>query len=157
MSLYASSAGLPTGGPLATVTVAEQVVYSAGFWLPVPLSASGLTASTVYQLVLSPAGTSSAYYAWQRSNQTSGGATSPDGATWSAQAYGLMFEVFDQSGTTGPPLYLIDDGGARTTAFTYNATGQLTTITEQVASQSGTVFYSQRTLTYANGLLIGVA
>lgn len=157
VSLYASNSGLPTGAAMATATVAEQTVYSGPFWLPVLLIAAGLTPSTPYVLTVTAAGTSSAYYAWQQSNQTSGAATSPDGVNWSAQAYGLMFEVFDAAGTTGPPLYLIDDGGARITALTYNASGQLASITETTVAQGGGTLFSQRTLTYSNGLLIGVS
>lgn len=157
VSLYASSAGLPTGGALASATVGEVSVYSAPFWLQVPLTAYGLTASTVYWLVVSPAGTSSAYYAWQESTQTSGAALSAGGTTWTGQSYGFMYEAYDATGTMLPPLYLVDDGGARTATFTYNAAGLLATITEQVVSQSGAVQYSQRTLAYSNGLLVGVA
>jgi hypothetical protein len=157
VSLYASAAGLPTGAALASGTVGEVAVYSGAFWLPVPIAVAGLTPSTVYQLVVSPAGSSTAYYAWQRSNQTSGASTSTSGTAWSGQAYGFMFQVHDQTGTTWPPRFLLDDGGARTTAFTYNAAGQLLTITEQVVTQSGGVQYSQRTLTYSGTLLTGVA
>jgi hypothetical protein len=157
VSLYASALGAPTGSALVSVPVAEVSVYSGPFWLPVPLAASGLTVSTVYWLVVSPAGSGTAYYAWQESNQSSGAAVSSNGTSWTGAAYGLMFEVYDQTGMSWPPTYLIDDGGARTTAFTYNSAGQLATITEQVVSQSGGVQYSQRTLTYSNGLLVGVA
>ncbi|HTK65378.1 MAG TPA: hypothetical protein VL595_23510 [Pseudonocardia sp.] len=157
VSLYASASGLPTGSLLATTAVAEQTVYSAPFWLTAPLAVAGLTPSTPYVLTVASAGTSSAYYAWQRSNQSSGAATSPDGVTWTPQAYGLMFEVYDTSGTTGPPLYLIDDDGARVTALTYNSAGQLASITETTVAQGGTALYSQRALTYSNGLLIGVS
>jgi YD repeat-containing protein len=157
VALYASIAGLPTGAPLATGTLAEVSVYLGAFWLPVPLAASGLTPSTVYQLVVSPAGSSASYFAWQQSNQTSGASTSQSGTTWTGQAYGFMYQIHDLTGTTWPPAFLVDDGGARTTAFTYNAAGQLATITEQVVSQSGAVQYSQRALTYSNGLLAGVA
>lgn len=157
VALYASAAGLPTGAPLASAALAEQYVYSGGFLLTVPLGASGLSPSTPYQIVLSPAGTSSAYYAWQCSNQPSGAATSPDGITWTSQSYGLMFEVFDLAGTAGPPLYVIEDSGARLTQLTYNAAGQLTQITETTVTQAGASLYSSRTLSYSNGLLIGVS
>lgn len=157
VSLYASAAGLPTGAALASGTVGEVAVYSGAFWLPVPIAASGLTPSAVYWLVVEPAGSSSAYYAWQRSNQSSGAALSSNGSSWSAAAYGFMYQVHDLTGTIWPPRFLVDDGGARTTAFTYNTAGQLATITEQVVSQSGAVQYSQRTLTYSGTILTGVA
>lgn len=157
VSLYASSAGEPAGAPLATGSVGEVGVYSGAFWLPVPVAASGLAPSTVYWIVISPAGTSIAYYAWQCSNQTSGASLSSNGTSWSGEAYGLMYQVHDQTGTIWPPRFLLDDNGARTTAFTYNSAGQLATITEQVVTQSGGVLYSQRTLTYSGTTLIGVA
>jgi hypothetical protein len=157
VSLYASALGAPTGSALASTPVTEQLVYSGPYWLPVPLAASGLTPSTPYQLVVSPAGTTAGYYAWQQSNQSSGASTSTSGTSWSGAAYGLMYEVYDQTGTAWPPQYLIADGGARTTAFTYNSASQLATITEQVMSQSGAVQYSQRTLTYSGNILIGVS
>jgi hypothetical protein len=157
VALYASSAGLPTGPALAATTLAEQYVYSGSVLLSVPLGATGLTPSTPYQIVVAAAGTGTSYYAWQRSNQTSGAATSPDGVTWTAQPYGLMFEVLDLSGTTGPPLYAIEDSGARVAHLTYNTAGQLAGITESTAAQGGGSLYSTRTLSYSNGLLIGVS
>jgi len=156
VSLYASSSGFPTGAPLATTQLAEQAVYSAPFWLPVTLNATGLTPSTVYQLVVSPAGTGTAYYAWQHSNQSGNASTSPDGVTWTAQTYGLMYRVYDLSGVTGPPLYLIDDSGARVTSLTYDTLGHLITVTEQTDTQGGGSFFSTRTLTYSGDTLTGV-
>lgn len=155
--MYATSFGVPTGSPLATAMITEQVVYSSPFWVPVTLNAIELTPSTEYALVVEAAGTSSAYYAWQQSNQVIGALTAPDGTTWSSQGYGLMYQVNDASGASWPPLYLTDDGGARLTTFTYNASGQLTGIAEQVQSQTGTDFLSSRTVTYSNTVPIGVA
>lgn len=157
VALYASSAGAPVGTPIATSTVSEQYVYSGGFLLTVPLGVTGLAPSTPYQIVVAPAGAGGAYYVWQRSNQTSGAATSPDGVTWTSQSYGLMFEVFDLSGSAGPPLYVLEDSGARVTALAYNAAGQLTGITETTVAQGGGSLFSARTLTYSNNLLTGVA
>lgn len=157
VSLYASSLGLPTGSALASTTLAEQFVYSGPFWLTVPLAATGLTPSTPYQIVVAAAGASSACYVWQRSNQSSGAGTSPDGATWTAQAYGFMYQVYDLAGTTGPPLYVIEDSGARVTQLTYNTAGLLTGITETTTAQGGTALYSTRAIAYSNGLPTGVA
>lgn len=153
VSLYASSAGLPTGGPLATTAVAEQVVYSSPFWLPVPLPAS-VTASTVYQIVVAPAGTASSYYVWQQSDQTSGASTSGDAAAWAAQGHGMMYQVYDQ-GASGLPQYLVEDSGARVTQLSYSGS-VVSSLTESTIAQDGTVLTSTRTLTYSNGLLTGV-
>lgn len=156
VSLYASDAGLPTGTALASTSLAEQFVYSGGFLLAVPLGVAGLSPSTPYQIVVSPAGSGSAYYVWQRSNQTSGAAVSTDGVSWSAQAYGLMFQVYDLSGAAGAPLYVVEESGARTTQLSYT-NGLLTGITEVTAAQGGGSFYSNRSLTYSNGLLAEVS
>ena len=156
VALYASSAGAPTGSALASATLAEQYVYSAPFWLPVPLAATGLTASTVYQLVASPAGSGAAYYAWQHSNQASGASTSTNATTWSAQTYGLLFQVFDQS-PGGQVQFITEDGGARIVQFTYNTQALPSQIVEQTIAQDGSVLYSTRALTYTGGALSGVA
>jgi hypothetical protein len=157
VALYANLGGAPTGAALASVTLSEQYVYNQPFWMIAPLGASGLTAGTVYWLVVSPAGTSSAYYAWQQSDQTTGAATSATGASWSAQSYGFMYEIYDQSGTVGPVLSLTDDGGARVTSFAYNSAGQLVKITESTVAQDGSQFYSSRTIAYTGQYPTGVS
>jgi hypothetical protein len=157
VELYASTFGVPTGSPLAVATVTETYVYSQPFWCSIPLAVSGLTASTQYQLVVSPVGTSSAYYAWQQSNSLFGASTSPDNATWTAESYGLMYEVYDSSGTTGNATYLVDDGGARFVQFTYNANGTPATITEYTQTQNGAGISQTRSLTYSGNQLIGIA
>lgn len=156
VGVYASSGGAPTGTALGSVTVPEQYVYSAPFWLPIPLIVTGLTPSTLYELQVSIVGTPGHYYAWQQSNQILGAATSPDGVTWTTQAYGLMYQVFDQS-VSGRIQFIFEDGGARWTQFTYNAAGQYSTITESTTAQNGVNFYSTRTLAYTNGLLTVVS
>lgn len=158
VSLYADSSGTPTGSALATTSVGEQYVYSSPFWLPIPFAVTGLTASTPYWIITSPAGTGSAYYAWQRSNQTSGAATSPDNTTWTTQTYGLMYEVYDLTAGTGSvPQFLYDDAGARWALITYDAFGRISTLTEYCAAQNGTPLQSVRTFTYTNGFLTGVS
>lgn len=155
VSLYAASSGLPVGDPLASVQLAETYVYAGAFWLTVPLLATGLSPSSIYCLVATGAGTSSAYYAWQRSNQASGVATSPDGSTWTPQAYGLMYQVYGPGGS-GQVQSIVSDGGARITNLAWSGT-TLTGITEFTIAQDGTTLTSNRTLTYAaNGLLTGV-
>lgn len=154
VSLYASSSGMPTGTALASTSIAEQVVYSSSFWLQVPLPVT-VTPSTVYQVVVPSVGTAGHYYVWQQSNQVSGAGTSPDGVTWSAQGFGLMFQVFDQTGG-GPLQTMYDDSGARVTQLSYNAQNQVSSMTEAVLAQDGTVLTFTRSFTYANGILTGV-
>lgn len=155
VSLYASSAGLPTGSALASATLTEQSVYSAPFWVPLPLVAT-VTPSTTYQIVVSAAGTGTAYYVWQESNTGSGAATSPDNVNWTQQAYGFMFQVYDNTGTTGPLLSMVDDGGTRTAQFTYTG-GQVATISEFAQTQNGAGQTQTRTFTYSSGQLIGLS
>lgn len=157
VSLYANSANAPSGSALFSVSLVEQFVYSAPFWLTVPLGASGLTGGTPYWLVVSPAGSGSAYYVWQESNQTTGASLSATGTSWTAQTFGFMYQVYDQTGTASPPLSLTDDNGARVTTFTYNATEQLTGITESVVAQNNTSFYSTRTIAYTGQYPTGVS
>lgn len=156
VSLYANASGVPTGSPIASSSLSSQYVYTSPFWVTVPLGASGLTASTPYQLVLSPAGGASNYYAWQQSNQTSGASLSSDGVTWNEQAYGFMYQVYDASGTNWPPSSLIGDSGARVTTFTYNSSVQLIGVAESVVSQDGSGFSSSRTITYSGQFPTGV-
>ena len=157
VSLYANAGGVPTGSAIATTSVTEQYVYLQPFWVTVPLAVTGLTAATPYWLVVSPAGSASAYYVWQQSNQTSGAALSSDGLSWADQAYGFMFQVYDQLGTNWPPVSLTDDNGSRVTTFTYTATNLLSTITESVVAQGGTSFFSSRTISYTGVYPTGVS
>ncbi len=136
--------------------MSEQYVYSGSFFLTVPLLATGLSPSTAYWVVVAPAGTGTSYYAWQKSNQTSGALTSPDGSTWTPQAYGLMYQVYDLSGIIPPALYSVEDGGARIVQFVYTS-GVLTGIIETTQSQGGGNVFSSRTLTYSGSTLIGVS
>lgn len=154
VSLYASSSGLPIGSALASATLLEPYVYSQPFWVSVPLLAANLAPSAVYCLVVTGPAIGSGYYVWQQSNQTQGAATSPDGATWTAQPYGLMYQVYDSS-AGGQIQALVDDDGARVTTFTWSGS-TLVGITEFTQAQSGSLV-STRTLMYSNGLLVGVS
>lgn len=155
VGLYAASGGLPTGSPIASGQVSEPYVYAAPFWCPVALNATGLAASSLYCLVVSGPSTGAGYYAWQHSNQASGAATSTNGTSWTAQAYGLMWQAYDTS-ATGLVQSIVEDGGARTTTLTYSG-GVLTGLAEYTAAQDGTTLVSTRTLTYSNALLTGVS
>lgn len=155
VSLYAASSQLPVGSALASTTVTEPYIYGQPFWMSVPLLATGLASSAQYCLVVSGAGSSSAYYVWQKSNQASGAATSTDGATWTAQPYGLMYQVYDTT-ASGLIQSLVDDNGARITNFTWSGS-TITGISEYTVAQGGGTLVSTRTLTYSNGLLVGVA
>lgn len=134
---------------LASTTLLETTVYTAPFWVPVPLAAP-VTSSTQYWLVVSTVGTGTSYYAWQESNQPSGAASSLDGGvTWTEQTYGLMYQIYDQT-PGGNVTYIYDDDGARWIQLAYNTLNQLTGVTEYAVSQDGTLFTSTRAITYAS-------
>lgn len=155
VALYADADGAPTGDPLAAAAVSSESVYTAGFWVPVPLVAAGLIPGTAYQIVSSPAGGAVHYYAWQQAADT-GASTSPDGETWTPTGTALMYQVLDQS-VTGPLTGLVEDGGTRWTQLTYDSLGRLASITETTVDQAGGTLTSTRALTYSGGLLIGAS
>jgi hypothetical protein len=158
LSLYADSLGSPTGTAIASTTVTEPYIYSSPFWVPIPLTASGLTPSTKYWLVTNPVGTGSAYYVWQHSNQVAGASTSTDGVTWTSQAYGLMYQVYDHTTTGGSVQFLYEDNGARWTQVSYTGTGLISQLTEYCTAQAtANPFTSVRTFTYNGNYLTGVS
>lgn len=153
LALYAASSQLPTGDALAVAAVPEPYVYGQPFWCSVPLLATGLSPSAQYCLVVTGAGSPDAYYVWQQAPGT-GAATAPDGATWTAQPYSLMFEVYDTT-ASGVVTSLADDGGARIVDLAWSGT-QLTGVAEYTQAQGGGTLVQSRTLAYSNGLLVGV-
>ena len=155
VGLYADSGGQPTGSALATATVTCPYVYSSPFWVSVPLSTT-VSSSATYHLVTNLVGTAGHYYVWQQSNQAQGAATAPDGATWTNQTYGLMYEVFDQT-ASGQLLSISEDSGQVITTLTYTALGQIATVTQYAVTQSGSSISSSGSLSYTNGLLTGVS
>lgn len=157
MSIYASSAGAPTGAPLITVTATIEYVVFAPQYVVFPLPLSGLTSSTVYFLVIAPAGVDATHcYQWSKSNQASGTYLSANGTTWAAQTYGSLFKVYDQS-TVQPLVATWEDSGARWTWMQYNASGQLTELSEYTAAQGGGYLQSNRVFSYTNNVLTGIA
>lgn len=159
VSIYADFAGRPTGSPLATTSLSETIIYASSFWVVFPIAASGLSPGTTYHIVTSPIGDSTHYYVWQRSNQTSGASTTSDFLTWTDQAYGLMYQVYDQTANSDGLLnYIILDGGSRWVKYTYNTDRLISTVTEYVIDQTGTGnFTTTHTLSYTNARLTGIS
>ena len=125
--------------------------------ITIPLPITGLTPLANYHIVTQIVGTSSHYYTWQRSNQTSGAATSANGTSWTNQTYGLMYQVYDTS-SNGQLLSIFEDNGARWTDFTYNVNGSINQISQYtVAQTSASYLQTVGTLSYTNGLLTGVS
>lgn len=157
VGLYADGNGLPSGTPIVSTTISNNYVYTSPFWVSIPLPTTGLTPSTQYHIVTNLVGTSSNYYTWQQSNQTSGAATSPDGNVWTFQLFGMTYQVLDQT-ATGRVTTIFEDNGAMFTTLTYNSFGQITGMTQFVTAQGGAGYIqSSGTLSYTNGLLTGVS
>jgi len=159
LSLYADdpATGFPTGSALASVLVPSEYIATSGTWVTFPLVAS-VTASTVYHLVTAPVGTVTNHYQWLQSNQVSGAALSPDGVTWTAQSYGLTYQVLDTTVTYGQPTLIVEDDGTRWTSLSYGSTGNLNNIIEFTVGQTSVGYmYSSRFVTYTNGLQTGVS
>lgn len=160
LSLYANSAGAPTGSPLVSVAVtAEYANLASGGTatnrLIYPLPVTGLTASTTYWLVLQSTASSGAF-TWYRSNQTSGASTSTNGTSWTAQTYGFVYQQFDQT-ASGLLTATWEDSGARWQALTYNSNSSLATIGQYTTAQNSGYVQAYRALTWSNGLLTKAA
>lgn len=156
LGLYASSAGAPTGPALATMTAPAEYVNPAPTLTVFPLPVSGLSPSTTYWLVTQPVGSVSYNYEWQKSNQTSGTSTSTNGTTWTAQTYGSVFSVYDQT-ASGPLTAVWEDSGARWQALYYTATNEITALGQYTVAQNANYVAQYRSFTYTSGLLQGVA
>lgn len=157
VAIYANAAGAPTGSALGTTTVAYEYGASGPLNLPIPMPITGLTASTTYWIVTQAVGTSGNRWQWNKSNQVSGASTSPDGITWTAQAYGLLYQVFDQV-SVNPLVFTWEDSGARWTWRSYQANNtQISQIAEFTAGQTSTTYtQSFRTFSYTGGLVTQV-
>lgn len=157
VGLYANSAGAPTGSALVSVTITAEYSNAGPVDLVIPLPVTGLTASTLYWIVVSPT-TGSQNYVWVKSSQVTGASTSPNGTVWTAQAFGLRHQVYDGT-AVGNVVSQWEDGGARWTWTGYAAS---TTLVSQYAEYTvgqtvAGYLQSFRTFTYSSGLLIGVS
>lgn len=153
VGLYANSAGAPTGSALVSVSVPKE--FASGTALSIPLPAT-VTASTTYWIVATAVGDVSNFYSWSKSNQVTGASTSANGTTWAAQAYGLLYQQYDQS-ASGNLTHAFEDSGVRWTGMGYNASNQVTKLQEYTVAQSSGYIQSNRTLSYSGTLLTGVA
>lgn len=157
IGIYANSGGAPSGSALVSTLVPAEYFPMFGAYTYVPMPVSGLTANTVYWLVVQAAGNATYYYPWLKSNQTSGASTSPDGVTWTAQSYGLLYKVYDDT-AAGSVLFTWEDSGARWTYTPSNAQGTPSTLSEYTAAQAaGDYVFSSRNFAYTNGLLTSVS
>lgn len=162
VQLRTNNAGAPSTTILASTTVTAE--YANGFSggvntvrIGIPLPVTGLTAATVYWIVVPAVGNASNSYTMFRSNQTSGASTSVNGTAWTAQAYGFTYLVGDLTGFA-QLRSLYDDNGARWTWYTYG-TGNQSNITYvyNVGQTAAGYLQDSRTATYSNNILTGMA
>jgi hypothetical protein len=153
VSLQADAGGQPSGTPLASVQFPKELAASE----VTALLPCAVTASAQYWIVAQAAGDSSDYYAWGKSTAASGCVTAPDGRTWTAQAFGLRYSVYDQS-PAGPLIGIAEDGGARYTLLGWTGSYGPTAVQEFTVGQTASGYAeSARSLSYSGGLLTGIA
>lgn len=157
VSVCADNAGVPSSTVLAgPVSIPAQFVPGTAGTVSVPLPGLTVAAGTSYWVVAQPAGDASDFYAWSRANGTSGAATSSDGVTWTAQAYNLLFQVWDDTAVL-PLVHTWEDAGARWTGMTANAQGRPTSVQEFTAGQTASGYASSSaTVAYSGSVLTGV-
>lgn len=157
ISIQTNSGSAPSGTALASTVLPPQMGTGSAAAVSIPLPCS-LSASTTYWIVASAAGDASDFFAYSKSNQTSGASTSTNGTSWTAQTYGICFATFDQSAVLGPlPVHTYADSGARWATYTLNILGLPTAVQEYTAGQTATGYtYSSRALTAFFGVLSSI-
>lgn len=156
LSIQANSSGAPSGTALVSASLPKEFASGSATALTVLMPVAGLTASTQYWIVTQAVGDASDYYSWSKSNQTSGASTSTNGTSWTAQTYGLLYQVWDQT-VVLPLLGTYEDAGARWVLLSYSG-GDLSGIKEFTAGQAANGYtVSSRALTYSGYELTGVA
>lgn len=157
VSLQASSAGAPSGTALVQSSLPKEFLSGTAAAVSVMLPVTGLAASTTYWIVAAAAGDVSDYFTWNKSNQVTGASTSATGTSWTAQAYGLLYQVYDGTAVL-PVAGTWEDSGARWTSWSYNGSGQLAGLGEYTAGQAVNGYtVSDRALSYSGTRLTGVA
>ena len=157
LSIQSTSAGAPSGtvvgGP---VSLPPGFVPGSATAVSIPLRGA-LSSGVEYWIVAGAAGDVSDFFAWSKSNQASGASTSTNGTSWSAQAYGLLFQVWDDT-TVAPLVHTLEDSGARWTTFAFNTQGTPSALSEYTVAQAANDYVqSVRSFTYTDGLLTSIA
>jgi hypothetical protein len=162
VNLYTNVAGAP-GVSLLSTPITTEYVFSitAGVdtvYVTYPLPITGLTAATTYWIVLTPAGNNTNHYTWRQSASASGASTSTNGTSWTAQAYGLQYKVFDGVPAGSNVLLTWEDSGARWTWANRDSDNRISQYAEYTTAQgTGQYVQSFRTLSYSGSLLTGVS
>lgn len=155
LSIQTSTGSAPSGTSVVSTMLPAAFVGASAGSVSIPMPCS-LAAATSYWIVANAVGDSSDFYSLSKSNQTSGASTSPTGAAWTAQTYGLLYMRFDQS-VVGPLTHTWEDFGARWTTFGRNANTSVSSLDEYTVAQSATAVSSARSMTYSGQSLAGVA
>lgn len=152
VSIYTNSAGAP-GTALVSTTVTAEFAFQGPLNLPIPVPVTGLSVSTQYWIVVKSSTVGTGNYSLNKSNQVSGASTSPNGTAWTAQAFGFLYQVFDQT-ASGTLTFNYSDSGARWVWYSYNTNGSFHNIAEFTAGQT-TAGYLQsfRTAIYPSNIL----
>jgi len=156
VQIQTNNAGAPSGTVLQTTVIPPNWANATETAQTIPIPVTGLTPSTTYWIVTQPAGDASDFFSFFKSNQTSGASTSTNGTSWTAQTYGLLYNVFDQS-INQPLVHTWEDGNARITKFGWNANNTPATIEEYTVAQGTNQFtYSFRTFNYSGMSLVSL-
>lgn len=153
VSIQADNSGAPSGTPLVSASLPNSFVPGSPGAVSIPLPVT-LTAGN-YWIVMTAVGDVSDFYAASRSNQASGASTSTNGSTWTAQGYGFLYQLFDQS-TIPPLVHLWVDSGARWATFVKASGGQINNLYEYTTAQGGSYVQSAASYAYTGGLLASV-
>jgi hypothetical protein len=157
VQVQANSAGAPSGTALVSTVIPPGWANGTPTAQSIPLPVTGLAPSTTYWIVAQAAGDVSDFFSFYKSNQSSGASTSTNGTSWTAQTYGLLYAVYDQSAIL-PLRHTWEDAAARITAEFTNSNATLAALEEYTNAQGGGQFvYSYRTLNYAAATLTSIS
>jgi hypothetical protein len=156
LTIQGTTAGAPSGSTLATTVLPPGFLTGAPTSTSIPLPCS-LTNATQYWIVANAVGDVSNFYSLSKSNQVTGVSTSANGTTWTTQAYGIIFDRWDQS-LVQPLVHTYEDSGARWTTLAWNANNQPSKLSEYTVAQAANDYVqSVRSFSYSGSSLTGVA
>ena len=156
VTVQSSTGSAPSGTVLAgPISLAPGFVPASAGAVSIPLSWA-VASGTQYWIVATAVGDGSDFYAWSKSSAASGASTSTNGTAWTAQSYGLLFQVWDSTAVL-PLVHTVDDAGARWTTLGTNANSQVSSLNEYTAAQSGSYVSSSRSMAYSGSQLTAVA
>ena len=163
VTINTNNAGAPSTTVLVSAACTAEYAFNGSGGgvntnrLNFPTPITGLTPSSTYWIVVAAAGNVSNSYTIHQSNQVTGASTSPNGTTWTAQAYGFTFTVRDAS-VAGAVMGTYEDTGARWTVTNYNSSNRISTYYEYTVGQTTSGYIqSSRGLNYTTWLPTSIA